>query len=111
MNDAAWERLTDGIDIKLGINRHGRDKRTLEDRPDLEEAVEFIEFDRNGDSYRLERTTGPAIVDRKTHYSHRPGTANRVENVYNTSEVMHKVTLQKKTGQEWVEVELDQLSL
>ena len=111
MNDAAWERLTDGIDIKLGINRHGRTKRPLIDRPEIEESVEFIEFDRDGDSYKLERSTGPAIIDRKTHYSHRPGVASRVENIYDDSEIAHKVTLFKRSGGEWEEIDLSKLSL
>ena len=111
MNDAAWERLTDGIDIKLGINKHGRIKRPLEDRPEVEESVEFIEFERDGDNYRLERTTGPAIIDRKTHYSHRPGVASRVENIYDDSEIAHKVTLFRQSGSDWEEVDLSKLSL
>lgn len=111
MNDASWERLTDGIDIKLGITKHGRLKRPLEDRPEIEESVEFIEFEREGDKYKLERATGPAIIDRKTHYSHRPGVASRVENVYDTNEIGHKVTLFKESGSDWEEIDLNKLSL
>ncbi len=111
MNDAAWERLTDGIDIKLGINKHGQLKRPLEDRPEVEELIEFIEFERDGDKYKLERSTGPAIIDRKTHYSHRPGVASRVENIYDDSETAHKVTLFKLVGGEWEEIDLNNLSL
>lgn len=111
MNDAAWERLTDAIDVNIGITRHGRDSRPLEDRTDLNEKLEFIEFERGGQTYRLERTTGPAIIDRKTHYSHRAGTANRMEYIYDEHETAHKVTLYKQAGNEWEPITLDQLGL
>lgn len=111
MNDSAWERLTDAIDVNLGIDRHGRDKLPLEDRPDLSQEVEYFEFERDGTRYRLERSTGPAIIDRKTHYSHRGGTANRVEYIYNEDEIAHKVTLLRDESGDWVAIDLSQLGL
>ena len=111
MNDAAWERLVDAIDVTVGIDSHNRSQRPLEDRPDLTQQVEQIEFERGGQAFRLERTTGPAILDRKTHYSHRAGTANRVEYIYDEHELANKVTLYRETNGEWVAAELDQLSL
>ena len=30
MNDSAWERLVDSIDIKVGVDKHGRDSRPVE---------------------------------------------------------------------------------
>lgn len=111
MNDAAWERLTDAVDIKLGVDRHGKLKRPLEERPDLEEEVQFVEFERAGDQYRLERATGPAIIDRKTHYSHRPGVANRIETIYDPNEIAHRVTLLQHDGGQWAEVDLASLDL
>jgi hypothetical protein len=111
MNDASWERITDGIDMKVGIDRHGSESRPLADRPELQERVEFIEFQQRGQSFRLERTTGPAIVDRKTHYSHRPGVANRVEYFYDPEETAHKVTLYRRQEEEWQPIELADLEL
>lgn len=111
MTDSAWERLVDAIDASLGFTDHGRIKQPLEDRPDLTQSIEYFEFERGGQEYRLERATGAAIVDRKTHYSHRAGTANRVEYIYDESETANKVTLHHKLNNEWVAVELDQLGL
>jgi len=111
MNDAAWERLVDAIDVSVGIDKHSRDQQPLEDRPDLTQRIERIEFSRGGQNLRLERTTGPAIIDRKTHYSHRAGTANRMEYIYDKQELANKVTLYREVGGEWVAAELDQLSL
>lgn len=111
MNDAGWERLVDSVDVNLGITKHGRNKQQLEDRPDLEADVEFIEFSRDGMDFRLERSTGPAIIDRKTHYSHRPGVANRTEYIYDEGEIAHKVSLFKKDGDDWEPVDVSQLGL
>lgn len=111
MNDASWERLTDAIDIKLGINRHGRETRPLEDRPELTQKVEFFEFEQGGRMLRLERRTGPAVVDRKSHYSHRGGTANRLEIIYDPDDIVHTVALLEKAGEEWEQVDINQLAL
>jgi hypothetical protein len=111
MTDAAWERLTDTIDTQVGIDRHGRFERPLEDRPELQEKVQFIEFERNGDRLRLERATGPAIIDRKTHYSSRPGAANRIETIYDVNEIAHRVRLLRKDGEEWEELDPSTLQL
>ncbi|TAK89749.1 hypothetical protein EPO04_01430 [Patescibacteria group bacterium] len=111
MTDSAWERLTEAIDIKLGFDRHGREARPLEDRPDLTAQVEFFEFVKDGQTLRLERHTGPAIIDRKSHYSHRGGTANRIETIYNEREIAHTVHLLRKEGNDWVAVDLNELGL
>jgi hypothetical protein len=111
MNDVSWERLTDAIDVKLGIKRHGRDARPLADRPDLSERIEYIEFTNGGQEFRLERSTGPAIIDRKSHYSHRAGTANRMEYIYDEHETAQKVTLYRQEAGDWVAVDISQLEL
>jgi hypothetical protein len=111
MNDTAWERLVDTIEVNLGIDGHGRTTAPLEDRPDLTEAIEYIEFSRDGQELRLERHTGPTIIDRKTHYSHRPGVANRSEYIYDEHEVGHKVVLLRQIQGEWTPVDMDQLGL
>lgn len=111
MQDASWERLVDAIDATCGIDRHTKNQRPLEDRPDLTETVETFEFERGGHEFKLERVSGPAIVDRKTHFTHRAGTANRIENIYDESEQGHKVTLYRKAGDDWQPLDLADLSL
>ncbi len=111
MNDASWERLVDSIEVKLGIDRHGKDSRALEDRPDLTERVDFVEFSQGGRELRLERITGPAIIDRKSHYSHRPGVANRMETIYDPSETAHRIKLYVRSGGEWSEADPSALGL
>jgi hypothetical protein len=109
MNDAAWERLADSIDARVGIDRHGRDSRPLEDRPELTEQVEYIEFKQSGHKLRLERVTGPAIIDRKTHFSHRAGAAKRIENVYDEHEQASRVALLRHHKDGWEEVNIAEL--
>ncbi|HUC20823.1 MAG TPA: hypothetical protein VMR98_05010 [Candidatus Polarisedimenticolaceae bacterium] len=113
MNDGAWERIVDTIDATIGIDRHGKEQQPLPDQPNLNQSVEFFEFSKDGEEYRLERSSGPAVVDRKTHYSHREGTANRIEYIYDEKETAHKVTLyrRKNSDDEWEAVDLSQLAL
>jgi hypothetical protein len=111
MNDGAWDKLIDAIDIKCGIDRHGKSERPLEDKPELTEQIQFIEFERDGSKYRLERITGPAIIDRKTHFTHRAGAANRIENIYDSEEKMHKIRLFQEISGEWEERPIDTLQL
>jgi hypothetical protein len=111
MNDNAWERLVDAIDIKAGIGRHGREQRPLENRTDLNETVEFIEFELKGEPYRMERITGPAVIDRKSHYSHRGGTASRIENIYDPNETQSRIQLYTKVAGEWEPRETSELSI
>ena len=111
MNETSWDRLTDAIDLKFGLSRHGRLERPLEDAPHLHEKVQFVEFERSGESYRLERATGPALVERKAVGGHRIGASVHYQNTYDPTEEQSKVSLLKDDNGEWVPVELDQLGL
>jgi hypothetical protein len=111
MNDTAWDRLTDAIDIKFGLNRHGRLERPLDDAPHLREQVQFVEFERAGQTYRLERSTGPAIVERKAIGGHRIGASVHYQNTYDATEEQSKVRLLQQAGSDWEPVEIDQLGL
>lgn len=111
MNDSSWDRLIDAIDATCGIDKHSKANRPLEDRPDLTEQVEVFEFERGDQEYKLERVSGPAIIDRKTHFTHRAGTANRVENIYDEAHLGHKVTLFKRINDDWQPQDMSALSL
>jgi hypothetical protein len=103
--------VLDVIDANSGLKNHQKTERALEDRPELKEQVETFEFERTGEHFKIERTTGPAIVDRKTHYSHRPGVANRIEIIYDPQEIGHKVTLYRQVDSEWEAVDIRSLDL
>jgi hypothetical protein len=111
MNEVSWDRLTDAIDLKFGLSRHGRLERPLEDAPHLREKVQFVEFERGGQSFRLERSTGPALVDRKAVGGHRVGANLVYQNTYNPDEEQSRVDLLVDESGEWVPAQLDQLGL
>lgn len=111
MTEAAWDRLTDAIDIKFGLTRHGKLERPLADAPHLREAVQFVEFERGGQPYRLERSVGPALIDRRAMGGNRIGAAVHYQNTYDPNEEQARVSLLQQQAGEWVPAELDQLGL
>lgn len=110
-DDASWDRIVDAIDTSFGLVDHGRLKRPVEDNHELTENVSFIVFERNGDRLRLERVTGPAVVDRKTVGAKRAGASIHFENIYDPTELVHKTYLFKADGDEWLPLELTDLGL
>ena len=111
MNQAAWERLVDMIDVKYGLSDHGRSQTNLEDQPELKQQIDYVCFERDGETYRLERVTRPAIKEKKSIYHRAAGSSVRFENVYDTNEVTHKVQLLRQVGGEWQAIDLEDLAL
>jgi hypothetical protein len=110
-DDKSWDRIVDAIDTRFGITKHGRTERKIADAMHLTEKVAFIEFERGGEPYRLERVTGPAIIDRRTVGARRAGAEVRFENVYDPDEIGHKTLMFKHDEGEWVAISPDQLDL
>jgi len=110
-DDKSWDRIVDAIDIKFGIDKHGRSTEPLPDRPDLTQSVQFIVFERAGKMYKLERVTGPAVIDRKSHYHKVAGSAVRFENVYDETEIAHKTNFYVKSGDDWEPLAPEELAL
>jgi hypothetical protein len=109
--DRGWERIVDAIDTKFGVQDHGRSQRPVEDARELTEHVAWIVFERGGDRYKLERVSGPAIINRKTIGSRRIGSDVRYENVYDPEETSHRTNLYRKDGEEWEAINPDELGL
>jgi hypothetical protein len=109
--DRAWDRIVDAIETKFGIDKHGRSERKIPDAMHLTEQVAFIEFERSGEPYRLERTTGPAIIDRRTIGARRAGSEVRFENVYDPEEIGHKTFVFKRVDGEWEPVSTEEIGL
>lgn len=110
-DDKSWGRIVDAIDIKFGISKHGREERQVADARDLNERVSFITFERAGETYKIERVVGPAILDRRTIGSRRIGSDVRFENVYDRNETTAKTRFYKEVGDEWQEISPDSLGL
>lgn len=111
MNDSSWDRITDAIEANFGLVDHGHLTRPIEDAPELTEKVAFVVFDRSGERFKLERVTGPAIIDRKTMGAKRVGATVHFENVYDPDELAHKTNMLKLDGDEWVTVDPSSLGI
>lgn len=90
MSDQAWEQLVDLIDQKYGIVKHKKHTEKLEGKQKLERLHDEIIFDKDGESYKVDRISSPAVKNTKTLYVHR-GTAQRVEHEYDPAELVHRV--------------------
>ena len=111
-DDKAWDRITDAIDTKFGIDKHGRGKRPVEDSHDLTEDFAWVEFERSGQRFKIERVHGPAIADRKTIGARRAGASVRYENVYDPTELAFRTRLFTQNAQgEWEETNADAIEL
>ena len=95
MNDRAWGELVDLIDEQYNIDNSNRREESLEDDKKLKQTVESIEFEKDNIKYKIERVTGPRIIDRKTFYSGH-GSANRIQYVYDPEETSSKVVFYKQ---------------
>lgn len=111
MNQASWERLADAVDVKFGIDKHGNLTRPLEDKPELSEEVNFIQFDRDGQTYRLEHITRPAIIEKKTFHGKSANAGSRVQNIYDPDDLVSKVDFLVKSGDEWSPVDPSDIDL
>lgn len=109
MNDGAWERLTDAIDARFGIDSFKKRSEPLPDKPELQQDIVELFFERNGEEYRLSRITHAAILERKAIFN-KTSTANGYHTTYDPNEVQHTVRLDKKIGDEWVEQDVNDLA-
>lgn len=109
MNDGAWERLSDAIDARFGIDHFNKRREPLPDKPELTQEVVELFFERLGEQYRLSRITHPAILERKSIYS-KTGTASAYHTTYDPNELQHAVKLDKKSGDQWIEQDVNELA-
>ena len=112
MEDRAWDRIMDAIDARYGIKTHGRNTRPVADDHALEEKVAFITFEKNGQTLKVERVQGPAIIDRKTIGARRAGSSVHYQNVYDPNETsLRTIVYRQDPVGEWEEVSLEALEL
>ena len=109
-NDPGWEKITEAIDLKFGLTGHGSHTEPLEDRHDLTQHVRFIEFERSGQKFRLERITKPAVIDRKSIHGKAANAAVRFENIYDLETTTAKTVYLHWANGEWQELDGDGLA-
>lgn len=108
MTDEKWEKIIG--QIKDNENLELIDQRT-EDLP--EEAgqgtVEIIEFKGPLGMMKLERTTQPLVIDKKTIGSRRIGSHTEVEYIYSDTEKVHKFKVYRfdENEDDWKEMKME----
>lgn len=110
-NDIGWDRLVDAIDVKFGIEDHGRNTEPLPDQPDLTQHVSYVIFIKGGRRFKMERISRPAILERKSHYHKAAGAKVRFETVYDPTELTHVTNFYAWDNADWQPIEASQLAL
>jgi len=71
-----------------------------------------IEFSGPNGRFRVVREHRPVVLDKKMHYSHRPGDTARTEYKFSDTEVNYRLRVYKESDiDEWDEITLDKLGL
>jgi hypothetical protein len=103
MNDERWEELlykiglkSGPLDVKVDTMDEGRTK------------IETVVFQTAMGKLKLQRTSKPVVVERKTRYSKRIGGATDEEYVYSETDKSYRVALYRWNEEEsaWDEVDV-----
>jgi len=110
MTDERWQEIIGRIkdNFKI-INQEIKDL----DQDTDPGSVEIVEFIGPLGKMKLERTTRPLIIDKKTIGSRRIGSESTVKYIYSTTEKVHKFTAYRfdEGISGWVEMELPKGSM
>ncbi len=112
MQDRVWNDLLDRLEMKHGeVDVQKRQESRSDDLGnELVSDIDYVDFEMEGNEFRVEKVTTPMILDKKTHYSHGSGNHTTVEYVLSDTETTTKIRVFKKDGDEWEEVKTDNLS-
>ncbi len=82
------------------------------DGPEQRGTMDILTFDRNGDSFKMERENKPIVLERKEHFAKRPTDTSRTEYIFSDTEFSHKLRVYKETDSgDWDEISTDSLGL
>lgn len=108
MTDEKWQNIIAQIkdNDKLEMIDHQTEDLPEERGPG---TVEIIEFKGPLGLMKLERTTQPLVIDKKTIGSRRIGSDTSVEYVYSDTEKVHKFTVYRfeENDDRWVEMQME----
>jgi len=106
MTDERWQELIGQIKDSLEILDH-----YTKDLPEEagQGSVEVIEFQSPMGKMKLERTTQPLLLDKKTYGSKRMGSQADVKYIYSETEKTHKFKAYKydSNTDDWTEIQLE----
>ncbi len=73
---------------------------------------DILEFENSRGRFRLVRENHPVVLDKKEHFTHRPGDTARTEYKFSETEFSHKLKVYRERDfEEWEEITLDKLGL
>ncbi len=106
MTDEKWQETIGHIKDNFKVTAEQTQDLPEGEGPGIEEIVEFI-----GPlgKMKLERTTRPLILDKKTIGSRRIGSETKVKYIYSDTEKIHKLKAYRWSDDDgsWVEIILD----
>ncbi len=113
MQDRVWNDLLDRLEMKHGEVEIQKRKESRSDDlgNELVSNIEFVDFEMEGNKFRVEKVTSPMILDKKTHYSHSSGNHTSIEYVLSETETTSKIrVLREDDDGEWSEIKTDNLA-
>lgn len=106
MTDEKWTSILGHIKDNFELL-----SETTEDLPEEigPGSVEVVEFNGPAGRIKLERTTQPLVIDKKTLGSKRIGSQATVEYIYSDTEKVHKFTVYKfdEATNDWIELKME----
>ncbi|MFA5022481.1 MAG: hypothetical protein WC508_05390 [Patescibacteria group bacterium] len=105
MTDEKWQSIIGQIKDKFEVTDQRAEGLSENFGPG---TVEIIEFNGPLGQMKLERTTQPLVVDKKTYGSKRIGSQATVEYIYSDTEKVHKFKAYRldPNDEVWVEMEI-----
>ncbi len=107
MYQAKWEALLDQIERLFGFLEH-----EIEEYPERHLTVETAVFDGASGRMKLERSVRPVILDKKTSFTKRAGSAVVIEYVFSEDEFVDTVKLYRwdRLAREWRQMDIADLT-
>lgn len=106
MNDEKWQDIISMVKDKFEVEEEKKEDLSKEDGGGF---VEWIIFKGPLGRMKLERTTKPIVLDKKTTFSRRVGSETKVDYVYSDTEFSQKFKAYKwdEANEEWTEMEME----
>lgn len=114
MNDDRWNELVEMAQKNFDHVELSTEALSVETSDGIYEqgSRDILQFQNQMGLFRLERENRPLILDKKQHYSHRPGDTARTEYVLSDTDFSHKLMVYKENDAgEWDEISADKLGL
>lgn len=113
MTNEQWDQLVENVQTQFkGVKLWNEDAGEDAEGAGHGRRANVIEFSVPNGRFKVVREHHPVVLDKKMHYSHRPGDTARTEYKFSDTEVNYKLRVYKESDiDEWDEVTLDKLGL